>query len=297
MKTCPTCYKTFVEDNLSFCTACGTPLPSSSQSATGAGNDPGQTLITPPVSEPAPPSPFSDPQPPSWFNDPTPSSPSSMETMIAPPSLFSDPSPSPGSYGGPPQQSYPPSSGNAPQPPPLFNDPSPQRVKPFSEQPTSYKPLSEQIPPQSSPSNDPFQPMLGSQPPPYSPMGLYKQPSQPEWTPPPPPVPNWNVQNPVGTGYVPPSMGPNQNLALASLITGISSVTVGLCCSFGMLLAPVAIVLGIVALVQIKNNPIQNTGKGMAIGGIATGSLYFVLIILLILFNVGISLLPILLGV
>lgn len=57
-------------------------------------------------------------------------------------------------------------------------------------------------------------------------------------------------------------------------------MTLGLCCYFGILTGPIAAVLGIVALVQIKNDPEKQTGKGMAIGGIVTGGLGLVLVIL-----------------
>jgi hypothetical protein len=49
------------------------------------------------------------------------------------------------------------------------------------------------------------------------------------------------------------------------------------------LTAPVAVALGIAALVQIKNNPSRYAGKGMAIGGIVTGGLYLAFILLMIL--------------
>ena len=67
-----------------------------------------------------------------------------------------------------------------------------------------------------------------------------------------------------------------------SLVLGIVSITLGWCCSFGILTAPVSVALGIAALVQIKNNPSRYTGKGMAIGGIVTGGLYFAFMLLLI---------------
>jgi hypothetical protein len=51
------------------------------------------------------------------------------------------------------------------------------------------------------------------------------------------------------------------------------------------------VVLGIVSLVQIKNDPVRNSGKGFAIGGIITGALYFVAFVLLILlYGIGIFL-------
>jgi hypothetical protein len=73
------------------------------------------------------------------------------------------------------------------------------------------------------------------------------------------------------------------------MVLGIFSVTLGWCCSFGMLTAPLAIVLGIVSLVQIKNDPSKFSGKGMAIAGVATGSVYFVIFALLIMiYGIGI---------
>ncbi len=122
------------------------------------------------------------------------------------------------------------------------------------------------MPPSVSPSEQPTLDMPGT----YRPPAPFGQPPslQGSWTPPPPPA------YPVA---------PQQSLAIASLILGIISPTIGLCCYLGMLTGPVAIILGIVALVQIKNDPTKYSGKGMAIGGIVTGSLYFVLLALIIL--------------
>ena len=94
------------------------------------------------------------------------------------------------------------------------------------------------------------------------------QPVVPAWQPPPPPP----VQMPRGQ---------KQGLAVASLVLGIFSVTVGWCCSIGLLSAPIGIVLGIVSLVQIKNDPARNTGKPMSIVGIVLGGIYVVFWILI----------------
>lgn len=94
------------------------------------------------------------------------------------------------------------------------------------------------------------------------------QPVAPVWQPPPPPP----VQMPQGQ---------KQGLAVASLVLGIFSVTVGWCCSIGLLSAPIGIVLGIVSLVQIKNDPARNTGKPMSIVGIVLGGIYVVFWILI----------------
>lgn len=104
------------------------------------------------------------------------------------------------------------------------------------------------------------------QPPPVPVIVLPSSPAS--WQPPPPPSPQF--------------IGAQQNsMAAISLVLGIVSMTIGWCCSFGILTSPVAIALGIAALVQIKNNPTRYTGKGMAIGGIATGALYIVFMLLM----------------
>jgi hypothetical protein len=80
----------------------------------------------------------------------------------------------------------------------------------------------------------------------------------------------------------------NNSLAIAAGWCGIGSVAVSLlsilivaiakapaltiCCGVAWLAALVGLVLGIVALVQMKNNPGQK-GKGMAITGIVIGGL------------------------
>src|SRR5574341_495831 len=90
------------------------------------------------------------------------------------------------------------------------------------------------------------------------------QPLAPAWQPPPPPPP------------VRQAMGQKQGLAVASLILGIFSVTIGWCCSVGLITAPVGIILGSVSLVQIKNDPSANTGQPLSIIGIVLSSLYLV---------------------
>lgn len=52
----------------------------------------------------------------------------------------------------------------------------------------------------------------------------------------------------------------------------------------GLLTAPVAIILGSVSLVQIKNDPAKNTGKPLSIIGIVLGSLYVLFWILIFAF-------------
>lgn len=91
----------------------------------------------------------------------------------------------------------------------------------------------------------------------------------------------------------PPAMmaGPSQSLAVSSMVLGLVSITLGWCCSFGLLTAPVAIVLGIYSLSQIKSQPTRHTGKPLAIAGIVSGGLYFVLLaVIVLIYGLGILL-------
>jgi hypothetical protein len=109
--------------------------------------------------------------------------------------------------------------------------------------------------------------------------GSYNQPpARP--APSPPLAPSW--QPPPPPGY---TVAPQQGLAVASLILGIFTITIGWC-YVGVVTGPIAIVLGIISLVQIKNNPERNTGKPLAVAGIVTGATYFVIIGIIILFAV-----------
>lgn len=107
-------------------------------------------------------------------------------------------------------------------------------------------------------------------PPASSPSGglgapQYQAPQQMQggWQPPPPPA------------Y---AQGPKQGLAIASMVCGIFTITIGWCCYLGVISGPVAIGLGIYQLIQIKNKPEEATGKPLAIVGIATAAAYFILL-------------------
>lgn len=76
---------------------------------------------------------------------------------------------------------------------------------------------------------------------------------------------------------------PNQVMGILSIILGGCSITIGWCCSSGLLLGPAAIIIGIIGLVQNKNNPEMYGGRGLAIGGIVMGGLFLLGYILLII--------------
>lgn len=113
--------------------------------------------------------------------------------------------------------------------------------------------------PKTNPAGQPHFDLPGS----YTP----ERPVSPVWQPPPPP--------PMHTS------GQKQGLAVAALILGIFSMTIGWCCSMGLLTAPTGIILGAVSLVQIKNDPAKNTGKPLSIIGIALSSAYLAVWILI----------------
>lgn len=87
------------------------------------------------------------------------------------------------------------------------------------------------------------------------------KPLQTAWQPPPPPL------------Y---AVAPNKSLSVAAMVLGIISVTVGWMC-FGPIPGIAAIVLGAVALSQIKKNPDRVAGKQFAWVGVITGSLTLVI--------------------
>jgi hypothetical protein len=77
--------------------------------------------------------------------------------------------------------------------------------------------------------------------------------------------------------------GPQQGLALTSMILGIVSITVGWCCYFGILTAPTSIIMGAIALNQIKSDPSRYGGKPLAIIGVSVSAFYLVMVVLFII--------------
>lgn len=80
---------------------------------------------------------------------------------------------------------------------------------------------------------------------------------------------------------------PQQGLAVASLILGIFTVTFGWC-YLGVITGPIAIGLGISALIQIKNHPDKFCGKPVAITGIVLAAI-FLLIVAFVLVLYGVA--------
>jgi hypothetical protein len=99
-------------------------------------------------------------------------------------------------------------------------------------------------------------------------------------------------QGPYNAGPVPGGQGggtpPTEVLALVSLVTGIASIPATFCCTFfSSPVSLVAIVTGVLALMKISKSSEQLKGKELAIGGIVTGALGILVMILFIALGVA----------
>lgn len=81
------------------------------------------------------------------------------------------------------------------------------------------------------------------------------------------------VFSPLPDGQVPANQAPENGMAVAALVCGIAGLLVGIT-------APIAVVLGIVAL----NQRVDGSGRGMAIAGIVLGALVTLGFILFFMF-------------
>jgi Domain of unknown function (DUF4190) len=137
-------------------------------------------------------------------------------------------------------------------------------------------------------------PLYANDPPPTEFLPSSRITNETRWTPPaaPPAVWQGNQAAPVNIPFsqYPTAVSPSQTLAIVSLGLGVGSLTVGWCCYSGTLLGPAAIVVGVIALFQIKNNPQLYGGKGFAIAGIATAAVFLVVLLLVIIIYGALSL-------
>ena len=105
---------------------------------------------------------------------------------------------------------------------------------------------------------------------------------QDQWQP--KPAPAWQPPPPPFQGRQPQSQG----LATAAMVVGILGLFLGFC--MGPIPGIAALILGLVALSQIKKAPDKNGGKVPAIVGVVTGSLsivfYGLFILLAIIGNI-----------
>src|ERR1041385_4639237 len=100
----------------------------------------------------------------------------------------------------------------------------------------------------------------------------------------------WTPPAPPAVPYPPPRSQPSSNLALASMITAVAGLMLAGC--FGPFPGIVALVLGLVALSQIKKSPEKFGGKPFATAGVIIGAItvvFYVLFILWVILNAALS--------
>ena len=136
-------------------------------------------------------------------------------------------------------------------------------------------------------SGRPAPPLYADDPPPTEFMGASRVTSETNWDPAQSPPAVWqgnqhNIGQAPLTG-LPTQVSQNQTLAILSLGLGVGAMTVGWCCSSGLLLSPAALITGFIALSQIRKDPRVYGGRGFAIGGIIVGAVFLVLYLLYIL--------------
>ncbi|MEO6394229.1 MAG: DUF4190 domain-containing protein [Pyrinomonadaceae bacterium] len=162
-------------------------------------------------------------------------------------------------------------SGEGTAPTLLNSDPMATMVSPGTTSPT-YAPPPTGGPYGSSPGS------FGGEIPgsaPMAPHSWQSPPSQPDWNAPAQPA-AWQPPPPPGYGIA--NRSPQQGLAIASMICGLVSITLGWIC-LGPVEAVAAIIMGIIALVMAKNDPGKFGGKPFAFVGIGTGAAVLLLTI------------------
>jgi hypothetical protein len=95
----------------------------------------------------------------------------------------------------------------------------------------------------------------------------------------------------------PPAPGPisitptprTNSMALTALIMGILSITCGMCCCYGMPFNVLGIIFSLVALAQIRNDPLSEQGRPLAIAGLMLSVASLALAALLFTFGLAMS--------
>lgn len=100
----------------------------------------------------------------------------------------------------------------------------------------------------------------------------------------------FNVPRPAaGLGSTPATAPANNILALIGFILSLVSITIGLCCCYGLPFNIAGIICSVIGFVQIRKQPERYTGRGLAIAGIIIGSLSILLAAGLLIFGVALN--------
>jgi hypothetical protein len=229
--------------------------------ARGSGQD-DQVMEIPPLTEaPAPPK-FIEPD------------------LNVPPRADAAPPPSPFSS----EQSSPPEAPpQAQASEPNFEMTTPPIPSPFSE---PKKPAQEPAPEPPRPAEpEPPPPRFAEPEPTFQAKNdpFAQSPVQDDWATPAVADIDWQPA-PAGQNLAAPEAGLNQTLAIVSLVLGIASIVI---CQ---LTGPVAVVLGFLARRKVSQSPGEYGGAGLALGGIITGiigTLFLILAIAYLIFVFG----------
>ncbi|HMQ05235.1 MAG TPA: DUF4190 domain-containing protein [Pyrinomonadaceae bacterium] len=292
MKKCPNCERTF-DDAMRFCQADGTPLVEDPPAV-----DPYKTMVasSEEIASAIPSSPTSESQPADAANShdevlQLPSEPDPKKTMyvseeeirkemdahdepvmelppLAPePPRFKEPSVEPPKFDDPPPSPFSRSDNepiSSPSDDHAFNRTTPPIPSPFDKpKPAVFE---------SAPVRDPDPEPQVSEEPAFSPAFSAGPEPSPAFGPADPaPIQNWEPNEPMQNAPMSAApQGPNQTLAIISLVAGILGLTV--CCG-SLLPSLAAVVLGFMARGKANSDPANYGGSGLALGGIITGAL------------------------
>lgn len=86
------------------------------------------------------------------------------------------------------------------------------------------------------------------------------------------------------------SAGKDQTLAIVSLITGAVSIILSWCCYMGIIIGPVALITGFIAINNINKDPDKYDGKGLAIAGMVAGGVGILISLIMLVLGILINL-------
>lgn len=90
----------------------------------------------------------------------------------------------------------------------------------------------------------------------------------------------------AGAGATAPTTNP---MALTGFILSLVSITIGLCCCYGLPFNILGIIFSAIGLSQIKRNPEKHTGRGLALAGLIISIVSLLLAVGLFVVGVALS--------